>query len=293
MMPEPRSRETYVRELDFGGLFEVTFKVFRDGWKQFIAIPLIVAGPLVLVMGTYTFTKRDEILGFFSEAETLPDAEVFDALVGFIQVVVVAAAVGVVLTAIMAGAVTYVAAHRYLGRTTTLKKALSVGFFRGLGIIGITFVTQLLSGFSLLLCIIPGLLLWTMWSGSIAAAIVEEKSPLAAMQRSWELVQGRVWPILGFFTVFVGILWLALIGVQAPGQPEFNFDWSTFEAIENAVQPALWVQITVGVLSSLLSLFTYPLISIASTVVYFSQRVRKEGFALPPESPVAPEGFGS
>lgn len=292
MMSEPGSEESYVRELDFGGLFEVTFKVFRDGWKQFVVIPLMVSGPLALVVGVYGFTKRQAIFDFLRDAETMSEAEILDAVLRVVQLVVIAAVVGLVLASIVSGAITYVAAHRYLGRTTSLRKALSVGFYRGLPIIGITLLVQLVAGFGLLLFIIPGLLLWTMWSCSIPAAIVEEKSPLSAMQRSWELIQGRVWPILGFFTVFVGVLWLVTLGIQTPGQSAAGFDFETFEWIQGAAQPAPWLQAVVAILSALVSLFTYPLISIASTVVYFNQRVRREGFTVPHEEPEAPAGFG-
>ena len=66
-------------------------------------------------------------------------------------------------------------------------------------------------GIGLVLLIIPGLILLTMWAVGAPAIVVEKVGAIAAFGRSWRLVRGDAWSVFG--TLVVVMLILIVIGV--------------------------------------------------------------------------------
>ncbi len=66
-------------------------------------------------------------------------------------------------------------------------------------------------GIGLVLLIIPGLILLTMWAVGAPAIVVEKEGAIAAFGRSWRLVRGDAWSVFG--TLVVVLLILIVIGV--------------------------------------------------------------------------------
>jgi hypothetical protein len=282
-----RKKQTYIRPLDFGGIFEVSFKVYRDAWKQLLLIPaaaglifisvLLVAGLAFIAPVTAYFD------GFTSEGWN-PD--VLPAVV--ITVVIVFIAVAIAVGGLINATVTQVAANAYLGRKVSMGAALKAGFFAGLPVVIIQLVTGLIAGVGLLFFVLPGVMLWTMWSAAVPVAVVEKKGPFASMRRSWELMQGRMWRSVGVYTA-VWVLVVAIVGSlrsSTMGAQQFTFD---AEALTAVPQLEPW-QIGLDILLSMVgSWITYPVLLIFSTVIYFNQRVEKEAFdqqiQVPPAEP--------
>ncbi len=65
-------------------------------------------------------------------------------------------------------------------------------------------------GIGLILLIIPGIFLGTIWAVTAPAIVVERVGVLDAFSRSWELVQGNFWPVLGAYVLG----FLIVIGVS-------------------------------------------------------------------------------
>jgi low affinity Fe/Cu permease len=66
-------------------------------------------------------------------------------------------------------------------------------------------------GVGLILIIIPGLILLTLWSVGAPAIVVEGAGPIEAFSRSWQLVRGSAWSV--FATLLVVLLIVIAIGV--------------------------------------------------------------------------------
>ncbi len=106
-------------------------------------------------------------------------------------------------------------------------------------------------------------------------AVIEGARPLQAIQRNWNLVQGRILPILG------AMLLLALV----LGVLSLSLHQSVVWTLELLVFPALQVsplaqRLMTEVASALISLFLQPFWMICLTLLYYDQRVRREGFDL-------------
>jgi hypothetical protein len=66
-------------------------------------------------------------------------------------------------------------------------------------------------GIGLVLLIIPGLILLTLWSVGAPAIVIERAGPIEAFGRSWHLVRGDPWSVFG--TLAVVLLIVIAIGV--------------------------------------------------------------------------------
>ncbi len=127
----------------------------------------------------------------------------------------------------------------------------------------------------LILLIIPGILLALAWSLAIPIAVIEKQGPLDAIPRSSALTKGsrfRIFVILMLVIVFTYIVnsifqlpILFMIGVSRLLNPQ------AIPPEQNAL-----LQVVAFVSSSLVM----PISTIATSLIYYDQRVRKEGFDL-------------
>jgi len=127
-----------------------------------------------------------------------------------------------------------------------------------------------------ILLIIPGIILSLMWALTIPVAVLEDKGLSDSVARSAELTKGnrgRIFVIYALFLILsyiVMALWeipiLVLIGVFTRGH--------------NPSELPVWSQVAFPVGSFLTQSLVSPLLTIALSLVYYDQRVRKEGFDL-------------
>jgi hypothetical protein len=129
------------------------------------------------------------------------------------------------------------------GRPVQLGDSLGVGLQRAFPIFGLAIVMTILGGIGLMLFVIPGLILLTMWFVGMPACVVERLGPLASLGRSSELTKGHRWKIFGLILLLiitslvisalievilgaVGGVWLAAIGSLV-----WNGVWGAYYAI--------------------------------------------------------------
>jgi Membrane domain of glycerophosphoryl diester phosphodiesterase len=165
-----------------------------------------------------------------------------------------------------------------------------------LGVIGLSLLVGLLVGLAFLALIVPGVLLAIQWSLAVPAKVLENKSVTDAMSRSTDLTKGNrgrifvIWVL--FFVLSIGVSLLmrwpveALAGVSSVG---------ALQRSSGAWQVALLVSTFIA------ECLVGPLATIALSLVYFDERVRKEAFDLQlmmstldtPALPVSPVQAGA
>jgi Uncharacterised protein family (UPF0259) len=135
-------------------------------------------------------------------------------------------------------------------------------------------VMAIVSGFAigigLILLIIPGLILLTIWAVAPPAIVVERAGALESLGRSRELVRGEGWSVFGVIVV-VWLISAVITGVLG--------------AIGDAISGVGY-----GVGVSLASFATAPLFALASSVMFFDLGGGREAPTAPaaPEAPIAP-----
>lgn len=117
-------------------------------------------------------------------------------------------------------------------------------------------------GLGLVLLIVPGLILMTIWATTIPTVVIERRSPLEAMGRSRELVRGHGWQVFGVVII------LAILQEVAR-----RILIAIFSEMDDFVGSAIGLLIA--------NVLFAPLGAIAATVLYLQLRRIKEGTAPP------------
>ena len=225
------------RRIDIGG---VVSKVF-DLYFRYAAVLLPVAAALFLIEAAF------RLLGLASTPLAL-----------------VAGVVGLILSTVYTGIVVRLVDDVRDGRLDQSpgELARSVGPVL-LPLIAVSILAGLGIAIGLVLLIVPGLILVTLWAVVAPVTVLEHPGVLAAFGRSRELVRGNGWQVFGvivlFILIFIAIgIVLGIVGAVLGDAGEVILNY-------------------VG------SVITAPLVALASAVLYFE--LREPG----PEVPVAPE----
>lgn len=253
---------TALRPLGLGELLDRSFFLYRKHFALFVGI---VALPHLLLLAFQLLG-----VGFGSQS-----GGVFAARYWFWLIPTLILQLGV--TAASQGATVVAVSNVHLDRTATISSAFLGIRGRILLIALITIVVGIMIGFASLFLLVPGIFLALAFALVIPVAVLEDSGMWDSISRSWELTKGSrlrilVIYILYFFLLYTFILlWeipiLAAIGVLAARG-------------HNPAMMPLWTQIAIPICAFLsLSLVT-PLITIALSLTYYDQKVRKEAFDL-------------
>lgn len=268
-----------------GALIEETFRVYRASFWQFVAIAAVPAAASVL---GNVFNASDELA--------------LD-LLGSIFILA-----SVVLSVVAAGAIAFgVARHYVRGEVNVgdcLSHAFQVGVFLiaqaivftvvigGLFIVGtILFVVGAIAGvfeggsegavaglvvvgaLMIIAGIVVAIWLGVRWFSAAFAVVIEGKGPIAGLGRSWSLVTGSWWRVFGILLVFA----VAITGVIVVIAIPLGIIGGIAGSAAAGAQGAIIVGAIAGALATVV---VTPFAYIASTLIYFDLRVRKEGFDL-------------
>jgi hypothetical protein len=163
----------------------------------------------------------------------------------------------------------------HLDRPATIADSFSRVKSEVFGVMGLSLLIGMAAGIALIALIVPGVLLFIMWSLAVPVKVLENKGVSDSMSRSMDLTKGsrgRIFVIWILFAVLsIGMSWLvqwpivAAAGVSSRG------------AMIRATMMWQVISQTAGFISQVL---VGPLITIALSLVYYDQRVRKEAFDL-------------
>lgn len=171
------------RRLTVGGVISEAFELYGAHF-----------GTLVLAAAA-VFVVSGVIQGLLNEA----DSTVLSLVASIISLVAWALFTGFV--------VSLVADVRDGRRDFTAGELLSSGWHVVLPLIGFGILFGLGVAIGLVLLIIPGLYLLTIWAVGVPAIVVERAGVIEAFGRSHELVRGHGWTVFGAIVVAFLILW--------------------------------------------------------------------------------------
>lgn len=216
------------RKLDVGEALSEVFAIYR---RQ-AGVLLPIAFWLFLAVAIVEELTRDEVSLFW---------------IG----IVVALAVGTLYQGTVVGLVRDVQD----GRRDSSAGELTRATLPVLGpLIGASILAGLGIGFGLVLLLVPGLYLLTIWSVIAPVIVVERSGSIAAFGRSRELVRGNGWPV--FWTVFAAFL-IATVAAIA------------FFLIATSIADGPLIEIVLSVLALTL---TAPIEGLVASVLYFRLR---------------------
>jgi hypothetical protein len=237
--------------------------MYRRHFFLFAGISIILSVPLAVGAG-FSFFNLFENLALQTTSSQPPDLGPTLASLAIIVVLAIA------LYPLLYGSITYAACESAQGRPVTFWGAMRAAGRRYFHIIGY-FV--LLTGMAILFCLFP-LWIWigVRWIAWMPAMFVENIGLGAALGRSWRLVEGRWWRtflILFLMYILVEVVAGALQAFLSLGQFLLQAFVSTYLSL--AISEATGI---------LVSSLVAPILQIATVLIYFDLRVRREGLDL-------------
>lgn len=255
---------TVLRPLSTSELLDRTFHLYRNNFLVFAgiaALPQLVVLALQLAFSGLVFTGVLGSVGGFMLASS--GAIFLIAVSSFIAVEIAHAATVMAVS------------NLHLERPATIALAYAAARSSLLRVIGITIAVAIALGVGFMLLIVPGVYLALAWSLTIPVTVLEGGGLNASTRRSKSLTQGSKGRIFVIYLLIIVLVWVVSTLIQLllllPLRAFAIHDASTSTALSYALQSAG------GFLSTCL---VGPLATIALTLIYYDQRVRKEGFDL-------------
>jgi hypothetical protein len=220
-------------KLDVGRVFEQIFRIYRQQFALLIGGALAVFVPVAIVNGI-----------------------LYDA--GGFFLTVIANAIALIAGYLYQGMVVEAARDILDGR----RDQTIGGLFRSAGpVVGTLIVVGILAGIAiaigLVLLIIPGLILITIWAVVVPVVVIERTGVFESFGRSRELIKGHGWQVFGILV----LLFIAAFVVQI-----------LIAAILGGIFDSVF-GFAIGVL--LTSLLMMPLTALAASVIYFELKAIK------------------
>lgn len=246
---------TVLRPLSLSELLDRTFHLYRNNFLLFVGIMAIPQLFILALRLTLAVTM------------TVPfDRYSLALVVGLVSYVAVEISTAATVLAV---------SNIHLDRPVSLGLAFSSARASMLRVVLITFAVGIAAGIGLFFLIVPGVYLWLMWSLAIPVTVLEGGGLNASVSRSKALTRGSrgrifvIYLLVVVLAIAVGVLFQMPLGVLAVllgrGNP----------------QSAIALITAVSAVGSFLSTsLVGPLVTIALTLIYYDQRVRKEGFDL-------------
>jgi uncharacterized membrane protein len=220
-----------------GPVISRSFALLFRHFLTFFIITLIAFSPLLLMRGAAANAEADPV-------QTLITLGVSFVLL-------------MVLSVFSSAIILHGTFQDMRNRPVKLLESLKVALRRLLPLIVLALLESVLLVLGLILLIVPGIILYTMWLVAVAACVVERTGPWRSLRRSQELTKGHRWKIFGLFLL---LLLLSLINPLL--QLLLN---ATAGATAAAIGNAIW--------TSFGSAFS----SVVIAVTYYDLRVAKEG----------------
>jgi len=244
-----------------GDILSSAFDLYMKNAAQLVVIAAIVVVPLTLVQAFLSDALTDEVVETSIVVNEETGEVVIDGgdgtslgqvILGSILLGLVSAAIWMLLT----GALTRGAAGALLGRSIDVGESYRAALARLGGLIVLAFLIAIIVGIGFALLFVPGVILLVFLSMAVPAFILERRSVGDSMSRSWNLVSGSWWHVLG------AILVAAIIAGVVSG---------ILGALGGDSVIGVWIT------SAIAGTLTAPFYALVSVILYVDLRSRREG----------------
>src|SRR6266853_2682049 len=252
---------TTLRPLSTGELLDRTFSLYRSHFALFLGI---FALPHLCVLAFQCLALAFQSPG--NQMRNLLTAAISGVLAGLLSIVVIAGSQAATVVAV---------SNVYLDRPASVMDSFSKVKHQIGGVIWLSAKVGFLVGLACIALIVPGILLAVRWALAVPAKVLEDKNSGEAMSRSSELTlgnRGRVFVIWFLFVILsIGVSMLLQWPIQIAagvggltGLKHAAAGWRVASLVATFISQCL-----VG-----------PPATIAFSLVYYDERVRKEAFDL-------------
>lgn len=242
-----------------GEILSAAFNIYKANATQLILVVAIVVVPLSLVGAVFAgVVFAPERIGV-TNGEVVIGLDYADRSWGaFLLVGAIGALIAVLISALLQAATVRAAAQATIGDRVDVDASYRYGFKRLWSVILVSLLVGLIVAAGFILLVIPGIIFLVLLSVSIPVLIVEGRRGTEAMGRSWNLVKGHFWHVLGVILVAALIVGLVSGLIGSIGGDAWVARW-IFTAIAQIV--------------------TAPFAALVSVLLYLDLRARTEALS--------------
>ena len=273
-----------LRPLGFGEILDVGIKLCLRNWRVLVMCVVWLVLPAQIISVSVVLSVAPDALDPTSEQTIEPGEET-----RFIVAQGISALVQGAVYLISTAACFKALADSYLGSEPGARRSLAFGLRRVPRLLGLYLLWFLAFGLVfgalgaltalagpgvlvLLLVLIPAAFYFGVcWSLATPALLFEDTGPVRALKRSFGLVRGSWWRVLG--VLMVGVLLVSILSGILQGI-------LTFIPAALADGNEVVLALTAVVAGTVAVTLTTPFTAAVFALVYFDQRVRREGFDL-------------
>lgn len=284
-----------LRPLGVGELIDAAVRIYRSRAKTLLAAVAIPVVPVLIFTSLVSFSSQPDLT--VDPATGAPNFDGGDLALYFAGLIVS------LVASIIAGSIASAACFRsisgaYVGDDPDWRQSLRFAWKRFGAVLGLTVLATLVTLAGLLACLVGVLVPMAFLSVAVPALLVEGLGVGEAMGRSWNLVKGTFWRVLGI------VLLSLLLGVAFQAALSSPLAVLFFVDVNPVVQ-----QVLTALVSVISTVLVTPFSAALTMALYVDLRVRKEGFDLvlwaqrlgnastdgfpaQPGVPAFPSGFG-
>jgi hypothetical protein len=252
---------TLLRPLSTGELLDRTFSLYRTRFGLFVGI---FALPHLVVLAY-------QCVGLTLQS---PKPQLANVLLTSLWGIG-GAFLSLALSAASQAATVVAVSQVYLDRPASVTESFSKVKGQILGVVGLSLLIGLAAGAACILLIVPGVLLFVMWSLAVPAKVLENIGVGDSLSRSSDLTRGDRGRIFVIWVLFI-VLGIG-VGLLLRWPVEIAAGVSSMFALQR--RGTEW-QAALLVVTFISECLVGPLATIAFSLVYYDERVRKEAFDL-------------
>lgn len=255
-----------LRPMTLGEVLDRTFTLYRENFLLFVGIAALPNLLMLLFRFGVLLVMREGAAG------KTPNFASPGAVGGFIAGAFGSLVLLLVLVGITQAATVAAVSDLFLGRTTSVRDSYGQSKGKIVAVIAIMILSGLASGVGVLLLIVPGIYIYCRLAVSVPASVVEQESPVAAMERSMELTKGYAGQMFLLLLLVMVLTYVVTIVLQMPVM------FFTITAAMAKHQVSTGVAAYSYVADFVSQVVVGPVGTISAALMYYNLRVRKEGF---------------
>ncbi len=296
--------------LDIGRTFSLAWSMFRFRFWKFAAIGLAVMLPLALLVSLTGLWTADASLSLAFQLQNMMRGglpEIPASLWPLLGLSLLVSALSGIGSQVAQVGVTKGAFDTYGGSPTRVGPSIRFAFTRLVTLIAVGLITLVATvaiigiGAVIATAVLlalgsngrllpgPGVFLWILifvatfavllfvsvrWALVIPVLVVERLGAIDSLRRSWHLVSGSSWRVLGYLLAFLVAVGLLSLIVTLPAS--FNVTFASFSSTRSLsafIDPTWTAALTF--VSTVVSVALAPLVSIGMMLLYFDLRFRQ------------------
>ena len=270
--PPPAAPNPYapqLRPLGIGETLDAAIKIFTRNFKALVICATVVVVPLQIVAALVRLSALPNS-GTTTTTTSGTTTSVDTGALGLqLAALLVTTAVLLLAQLLATAACMKASSDAYLGQKADAPSSLQFAARRLPSLLWLGLLVGVPTFIGFMLCIAPGLWLLASWAVAVPALLIEGARGTKAIGRSWTLVRGRRWPILGVLLLayLLSTVLSSILGVGVLGASGFDTNSVTYVVL-STISSAITTSLTVPVYATIVAL------------IYFDLRVRHEGFDL-------------